>query len=319
MTHHDRQSRQQAEALLQRASDDAVWLSALRDAYRGPHDVLDALWWQARPLTVAPSGTPYPGADITRLQRAVYSRPTGDNPQRSESAQQLRQLLTILEQDATVLTEAIAAASAGENPNDSQAAETPSRLSAPATGVLGTTTDTALGLLIFVPTIPSEDAVFTEAPPAAALPPQPGERVQMEIVPLSADAELSDPMEILNRPIAEGDRPAESLERQLEEGSYRKLPDLIGNVSVYLARSVEPGGICLSVARRDGGALSGCVSDDTFARDGISIRGSERYEIWPGATILSESFALSPTGDFQYEAIVRAPVHTSDPAESSPT
>ena len=36
-----------AERALERAQTDPAYEAALRDAYRGRHDVLDALWWAA--------------------------------------------------------------------------------------------------------------------------------------------------------------------------------------------------------------------------------------------------------------------------------
>jgi hypothetical protein len=48
------------------------FLRALRAAYDGPDDVLDALWWLEHPLQPGPSGTRSPAAIAAEAQRALY-------------------------------------------------------------------------------------------------------------------------------------------------------------------------------------------------------------------------------------------------------
>ena len=88
------------------ASTDAALASDLHAAYRGRHEVLDALWWRAHPLTETPGGRPDPAADLPRLQAAVYSRTRAASPD-GESEQQLRDLTNLLRQDAVDLDEVL--------------------------------------------------------------------------------------------------------------------------------------------------------------------------------------------------------------------
>lgn len=57
-----------------RAQQDAKFLDRVRDAHGGRWDVLDALWWESRPLDVAPSGIPAPAAELRELQRRLFSQ-----------------------------------------------------------------------------------------------------------------------------------------------------------------------------------------------------------------------------------------------------
>lgn len=63
-----------AGRLREAAQADAALQEVLRGAYAGRHDVLDALWWRAHPLTDTPAGWPDPAAELPELQAAVYSR-----------------------------------------------------------------------------------------------------------------------------------------------------------------------------------------------------------------------------------------------------
>lgn len=60
--------------------DDPPMLAALRAIYRGPHDVMDALWWRLHPLTRGPSGTPDPGIALAALRHEAYSRRGSEAP-----------------------------------------------------------------------------------------------------------------------------------------------------------------------------------------------------------------------------------------------
>ena len=87
-----------AQRLHAAASADAALASDLRAAYRGRHDVLDALWWRAYPLTATPGGRPDPAAELPRLQAAVYARP-GPDGSLVESERRLGDLTARLRQD----------------------------------------------------------------------------------------------------------------------------------------------------------------------------------------------------------------------------
>lgn len=352
----DATSRLTPEAALERATDDD-WLERVRSAYRGRHDVLDALWWAAHPLTTAPSGTQDPATGLAALQRAVFARPDGDDEKRLDQERRLYELQSQLATDARLLAEALGAAThpqtaseattsgethpvvgRGQDSRDPRHMQTFATTSpgevivesdigdnTPPPGgrsliLLGAATAAVLAALVFLPNIPSErPEVEGTPPPVAALPPQPGERTQLQIVPLVADGNVEDPLEILERPQAEEDRLAGWLTGVLQDGSSRRLPDMVGHLELYVARSGDASGVCLVVERQDGSAMSNCVPDDLFAVEGIRLLGSDRYQIWPDATVLSESFTLSPDGDFHYEAVVRAPIRDTATSEAEPS
>lgn len=71
----------EAEELLSAAQADARLRDELRAAYRGRHDVLDALWWAAHPLTISPWRHADPAAELASLQAAVFSRDIETEPQ----------------------------------------------------------------------------------------------------------------------------------------------------------------------------------------------------------------------------------------------
>lgn len=105
-----------AEKLWIAAQTDAGLIAELREAYRGRLDAQDALWWRANPLTPTPAGRPDPGAEVTALQAAIYSRTpsaegpvefvdptTGESVRATESEHRLRTLTHQLAQDAAAV------------------------------------------------------------------------------------------------------------------------------------------------------------------------------------------------------------------------
>lgn len=88
------------------AATDAALASALRDAYRGRHDVLDALWWRCHPLTQSPAGRRDPAAELPPLQAEVYSRMRPDSPI-GDGERRLRALTDRLRRDAADLDEVL--------------------------------------------------------------------------------------------------------------------------------------------------------------------------------------------------------------------
>jgi hypothetical protein len=62
-----------ADLLARIEKDPAVGARAER-AYRGRHDLRDALWWAAHPGGTAPSGRPDPALELRRLRSAAFSR-----------------------------------------------------------------------------------------------------------------------------------------------------------------------------------------------------------------------------------------------------
>jgi hypothetical protein len=66
--------RRAAADLLARMERDPGHAVRAQAAYRGRHDVRDALWWAAHPGTTAPSGAADPTLELQRLRSAAFSR-----------------------------------------------------------------------------------------------------------------------------------------------------------------------------------------------------------------------------------------------------
>ena len=60
-----------------RAERDPEFLEAVRDAYAGRRDAVNALWWMSHPADAAPDGTPSPLDQLRDLQRRVFSADGG--------------------------------------------------------------------------------------------------------------------------------------------------------------------------------------------------------------------------------------------------
>ena len=73
-------TREPFERALERCTTDPQYESRLRSVYQGRHDVLDALWWAAHPLTPSPRGLSDPAAELRPLQNAVFSREKAESP-----------------------------------------------------------------------------------------------------------------------------------------------------------------------------------------------------------------------------------------------
>ena len=108
-----------AARLLDQATDDRSLRTRLRASYPGRHDVLDALWWRAHPLSTAPSGTPDPALELEPLRRAAYARSTAAPVRYTDTATgmsalvapaelALRQAMGALEADAAALDRVLA-------------------------------------------------------------------------------------------------------------------------------------------------------------------------------------------------------------------
>ncbi|MDY7555508.1 hypothetical protein [Cryobacterium sp. 10C3] len=91
-----------AGRLREAAQADAALHEVLRRGYPGRHDVLDALWWRAHPLTETPAGRPDPAAELPELQAAVYSRARSPESA-SEDEQRLAALQLALGRDTADL------------------------------------------------------------------------------------------------------------------------------------------------------------------------------------------------------------------------
>ncbi|MGO4690701.1 hypothetical protein [Glaciibacter sp. 2TAF33] len=86
-----------ARRLWETAQTDATVLMNLRAAYRGRHDLGDALWWRAHPLAPTPAGVPDPAVALRPLQDAVFSK-SADSAASGQRAGKAAELIALAEE-----------------------------------------------------------------------------------------------------------------------------------------------------------------------------------------------------------------------------
>lgn len=120
--HNDRQGdeavivtqTQSPENPYSQAQEDPAFLNAVRDAYTGGHNVLDALWWEANPAEPAPSGAPSPVVALNELKHRLFAADgglLGDE----EATQEMRDLEARIAADRLAIQHAIAVAARKKN------------------------------------------------------------------------------------------------------------------------------------------------------------------------------------------------------------
>jgi hypothetical protein len=100
--------------LYSQARDDPAFLNAVRDAYSGRHDVLDALWWEAHPADPAPSGAPSPTATLSGLKHRLFAADGGLLGDQA-ATQEMRDLEAQIAVDRRAIQHAIAVAARKES------------------------------------------------------------------------------------------------------------------------------------------------------------------------------------------------------------
>ncbi|HAM28115.1 MAG TPA: hypothetical protein DCP11_15845 [Microbacteriaceae bacterium] len=97
-----------------RARRDPAFLEAVRKAYAGRRDVLNALWWMSHPAEAAPDGTPSPIDQLRDLQHRVFSA-DGDSAGDPHAILAIRDLEAELSAEREAITAAVQAADAGRD------------------------------------------------------------------------------------------------------------------------------------------------------------------------------------------------------------
>ena len=98
-----------------RARRDPDFLEAVRHAYAGPRDALNALWWMSHPAESAPDGTPSPLDQLRDLQRRVFSA-SGGSLGDPDATAALRELEAELSAEGEAIKDAVEAADQGHGP-----------------------------------------------------------------------------------------------------------------------------------------------------------------------------------------------------------
>lgn len=323
-----------AERLLEQASGDPEFEAKLRAGYHGRHDVLDALWWAAHPLTSTPRGVANPASALRDLQRAAFSRSVAETPivdvvdpetgvtrRVPEAEHRLHEAGRKLDDDARQLADAIAtveATAAAVDDSQPEPDALPSEREArplrkyllPLASIVA-----VLAAILVFPALSGINASPDPAPTVSAAMP---ERVKTEIITFSSGGNVGNPMAILERAMTESDQPGIGFESSYASGSFRALPDLVGFLELYLARGEDGETVCLVAVHGDQTGMGGCVPEPGFRENGIEISGSGEHPLGVDFTILSESFTLLANGDFRYEATARTRVQEGRPEVGVP-
>jgi len=302
-----------AERVFERAHSDPAFDAALRGAYRGRHDVLDALWWAAHPLADSAKGLPDPAVEIRALQRAAFAR-ASDPARAAENMRRLQEAEHLLAQDAQLLADAVEAAEQASEPQPVDAQEVEPDATPRTRRKLLLPVVSGVALLAAIIVLPSLMQLDADADPASTVAASPPDRVHTDIITLGAEGNVSDPLAILERPQAAGDQPPGEL--RFDVGSYRALPDLAPQMNVYLAKGNQPDTICLVVMGAEDEIASTCLTATEFT-DGELRLGRGRYQVSSEMTILTESYSLMPNGDFRYAATARVTGNLASPGTGS--
>ncbi|TFD32401.1 hypothetical protein E3T40_12965 [Cryobacterium sp. TMT1-19] len=91
------------------AQRDPAYLAAVRVAYSGEKNVLNALWWATHPAEAAPDGSPSPANQLRDLQKRVFSA-NGDSVGDPKATAALRELQATVAADRAAIAAAIRAA-----------------------------------------------------------------------------------------------------------------------------------------------------------------------------------------------------------------
>lgn len=288
---------------LERVYSDPAYERALRRSYRGRHDVLDALWWAAHPLTES-AGLADPAVEVKELQRAAFAR-TSDPVLASENLRRLQEAQNHVAEDARLLADALDDADRLSRPPSAETQEIVADAAPRPRRKLLLPLCSGVALLVAIMVLPAlmqPDAAPGAAPAGALKPP---DRVQTEIVSFGSSGSVPNPLAVLDREQTTTDLPPDEFHMDDNVASYRALPELAPFVQLYLARQAEPVSVCLVVVRRDQSGMSGCTTESEFSKTGIDVSGAGRYDLADGITVLSKRFFLSPEGEFQFEATVR--------------
>lgn len=96
-----------AESVYEEFVANTEFAAAVRTAYRGRHDVRDAIWWLDHPSLEGPTGAISPAEGRDELERAAYSRAGATDPAWADALQRLDAELA---EDRTATRDAIAEA-----------------------------------------------------------------------------------------------------------------------------------------------------------------------------------------------------------------
>ncbi len=250
---------QRADDLYVRAKEDPKFLHAVRDAYTGRHDVLDALWWTAHPTDAAPSGTPSPAVTLGDLKHRLFSADGGLLGDRA-ATQEMRDLEAQIDADHQDIQRAIEVATR-QTPAPPAAEPLGERLPASTSHTTGRIR-IVLVLSGIAAALISGLAIGMQAPGGT-----------------NSDAPLA-ALRVFEREQTPEDIPVQRMPRTMLSETFRELlPARYSwtRHSVYAARDRRDM-VCLIAVTSDDAHVSTCAREDQFPVQGLQLSWSGALE-----------------------------------------
>ena len=280
----------------ERARKDPSFLLAVRTAYVGTGDVLDALWWQSHPDQTSPAGTASPSVRRRKLQRQIFAA-DGDSANNAAAAKQLAQLDCEFRSEHEALTRALAVVGGGVAPAVDDPIE-PADADVDAEAPLPTSTRSRLllgaGLILAVTIGAVAGAQFTDAGTSAA--PIPIATAKPTTTGTRAPA-----LTRLDLPQTTADAPTAEVPGGFVVDSFRLLgtpPGYLGpsdSVAIYAARTTS-GMVCLIALGGEVGHLATCVPDSNFPTTGLRL-------YWLGTLDYLSDAGVASTTPINWDAV----------------
>ncbi|MBG6215536.1 hypothetical protein RCH23_003482 [Cryobacterium sp. CAN_C3] len=259
------------------ALEDPAFLAAVREAFSGHGDVINALWWASRPVETAPDGTPSPLAELHTLQRQAFSLGGGLNGD-PKTAQAIRTLQAEIDSEHKAITTAVRSAQEGMNApvlvtRGEVAGATPTegqleRVDGPAPAHTGRR---ARNGFIAAGIVAASLVGFiggTQVGSRSVTTPN-TELATDATRPVQSFATAS----VFARPQTGDDIPEQLLPGSLEVTSFRVLTTSgLLSYGAYAARSGSA--VCLVVLVSETDFISGCAPADDFPADGMHLNWS---------------------------------------------
>ena len=280
-----------------RATNDPSFLHAVRAAYAGTGDVLDALWWQSRPDQASPAGTASPSVRRRELRRRIFAA-DGDAVNDAGATRQLAQLDDEMRSEDAALAHALAVVGgeimpaahdliAPDAPHTETETEAPQTTSTRRRLLLGTSLAIALAIgavagaqitagtsAVPLPTITAEPSITVTRAPALTR---------------------------LDLPQSTADAPTAQVPEGFVLDSFRLLGTPPGylapseSVALYAARNTS-GMVCLIALGSETGHLATCVPDSNFPSTGLRL-------YWPGTLDHWSEAGVASTAPINWDAV----------------
>ncbi|TFB71942.1 hypothetical protein E3O06_10975 [Cryobacterium glaciale] len=295
----------------ERARNDVSFLHAVRAAYSGTWDVLDALWWQSHPDQLSPAGIASPAVRRRELQRRIFAA-DGDAVNDAAATELLRQLDDEIRSERAALDRALASVRGELAPSRAEPSvaldetqtetETETEVDDPQALTNRRRLLVTASLIVAVAIGAVAGAQLTDAGTSAA--PIPTATTEPTTTGTRAPA-----LTRLDLPQATTDAPTASVPEGFVVDSFRLLGTPPGylapseSVAFYAARATS-GMVCLIALGSEIGHLATCVPESNFPTTGLRLYWLGTLDYWSDAgvaatTPINWDAVWKPDGSFQ--------------------